>query len=190
MNMQNKRFIVVMLLMCLLAANLFGVYMQKSWASAKTGTKKYHVKEQYIRDLGKEFKVFKKKYGWTLTNGEFSRLAWCDYQIPKKKIWYTFQGDNSGATWKMKDNSGCITIYAKAKTLVGGFNGKMKIDKFVSKLDSKKKKAKWSMGGQIGTTAMITFYAKNGQKYHLNIEMDNEKDRWISANDRVSLVKA
>ena len=46
------------------------------------------------------------------------------------------------------------------------------------------------MGGQLGTTAMIAFYAKNGQKYWLNIEMDNEKDRWISANEMIRLVKA
>lgn len=142
-----------------------------------------------MRDLGKKFKVYKQKYGWTLTNGQFSRLAWCNYQIPKEKVWYTFQGDNSAGPWKMKNNSKCICISGKAKILVKGFKGKMKINKFVSRLDSQKRKASWRMGGQGGTTAMITFYGKNGQKYWLNIEMDSEKDRWISANEMVAIVK-
>lgn len=190
MNNNNKRFIVVMLLMSLFVTNIFGVYLQQSWASAKTSSKKYHVKEKYICDLGKKFKVFKKKYGWTLTNGEFSRAAWCDYQIPDKKIWYTFQGDDSAEAWKMKNNSKCIHISMKAKTLIKDFKGKMKINKFVSKLDSKKKKARWSMGGQLGTTAMITFYPQKEQKYYINIYKNDKKDCWISANEMITLVKA
>lgn len=190
MNYSNKRFIVVMLFVSLFITNIFGVYQQKSSVSAKTIPKKYHVKEKYMRDLGKKFKVFKKKYGWTLTNGEFSRLAWCGYQIPRKKIWYTFQGDDSGTSWKMKNNSKCISISVKAKTLVKGFKGKMKLNKFVSKLASKGKKARWVMGGQVGTTVTITFYPRKGQKYYLNIYKDNEKDFWISANEMISLVKA
>lgn len=190
MNHNNKRFIVLMLFVSLFITNIFGVCQQEFWASAKTDTKKYYVKEKYMRDLGKKFKVFKKKYGWTSTNREYEFRAQCVYQIPEKKIWYTFQGDNSGESWKMKDNSKCIRISMKAKSLVKGFKGKTKINKFVSQLDSKKKKASWHMGGQLGTTAMIAFYAKNGQKYWLNIEMDNEKDRWISANEMIRLVKA
>lgn len=181
----------MILLMSLFITNIFGVYVQKSWVSAKTTSKKYHVKERYTRDLGKKFKVFKKKYGWTLTNGEYEFAAQCDYQIPGKKIWYQFQGDSSGVSWKMKNNSKCITIRMKAKTLIKGFKGKMKIDTFVSKLYSKKRKASWSMGAPGGNpTAVITFYAKNGQKYWLYKDVYDEKNIWISANDWLDLKKA
>ncbi len=185
---KNKRFIIRIVIVLLFAAHILGVGIPQQTVSvfAKT-TGKYYVKEKYMRDLDKTFKVFKKKYGWTFTNGEFSRLAWCSYQVPGTKIHYTFQGDH---TWKMKNNSKCIAIRMKAKTLVSGFRGKIKINTFVSRLDSKKKKASWRMGGQLGRTAMITFYGKNGQKYWLNIEMNSAKDRWISQNDYVVLTKA
>ena len=187
----KKRFNVIMLLMSLIITNLFGVYPQSSSASAKTAGMKYYVKEKYTNDLGKKFKNFKKKYGWTLTNGAFESSAQCDYQIPGKKIWYQFQGSDFQGEWKMKNNSKCITIRMKAKTLIKGFKGKMKIDRFVSKLYSKKKKANWSIGAPHGSlTAVITFYAKNGHEFWLYKEMYDKKDHWISANDWIDLKKA
>lgn len=191
MNNLNKRFIVFIFLMSMFITNIFGVYMQKTWVSAKTNTKKYHVKEKYLRDLGKKFKVFKKKYGWTLTNGGAPRAAQFEYQIPNKKIWYTFQGytDTSTGEWKMRNDIRCIRIHMKAKMLIKGFKEKMKINKFVSKLDSKKKKASWSEGNLYTSPALVVkFYAKNGQKYKIYKEIA-DNDRWISANDWVDLVK-
>lgn len=192
MNYKNKCFMVFVLFAAFFATNIFGIYQQESWVSAKTNTK-YYVKEKYTKDLGKKFKGLKKKYGWTLKNGSFSNAARCDYQVPKKTVWYTFQGDDSAGTWKMKNNSKCIYIYIKAGILVKGFKGKMKINKFVSCLYSKKIKASWSKGAEAYSwgeaAANIIFYAKNGQKYRLDVPLDGEKDNWISANDRVMLMR-
>lgn len=186
----NKRFIVFMLFVSLLVTN---ISQRAAWASAKSATKKYYVKEKYLRDIGKKFKVLKKKNAWTLKNGECEHAAQYSYRMPKKNIWYTFQGDSSAESWKMKNNAKCIYISMKVGTLVKGFKGKMKIDKFVSKLYSKKKKAKWSMGvlaHVFGEEAIsITFYAKNGKKYRLDIPVESKEKRWISANDRVQIIR-
>ena len=60
MNHNNKRFIVLMLFVSLFITNIFGVCQQEFWASAKTDTKKYYVKEKYMRDLGKNLKYLRK----------------------------------------------------------------------------------------------------------------------------------
>lgn len=191
--MGKKHFIVSLLLIGLLVTNIFGFATRESWAATKATTKKYQVKEQYIRDIAKKFKVIKKKYGWTLKNGSFSHAAQCDYQIPGKEIWYTFQGGDDFGSWKMKNDSRCIFIRMKVKTLVKGFKGKIRIKKFVAKLYSRKKKAKWNMGVTAYVwgeeAACITFYAKSGQKYRLEIPMDSGGEHWISANDWVQVIK-
>lgn len=152
--------------------------------------KKYYVKKQYINDLGKKFKVLKKNYDWTLTNGEFGRAARCSYQVPGKKIYYTFQCDALAETWEMTNDTKCDAISLKAKTLIKDFNGKIKLDTFVSRLDSDGRKATWTWGLEAWLpAAWIDFYYK-GQKYRLCINKESEDDYWISANESISLYKA
>lgn len=58
------------------------------------------------------------------------------YQVPKKDIYYVFQGDWD--TGKMKENFECISVYAmKLKNLLSGYDRTLMVGKFVKSLYSK-----------------------------------------------------
>lgn len=187
MKAYKKFSVTVKILVALLITSIWRIGLQPSYA--KASSKKYYVKKKYLRDIGREFQYFKKKYGWTLTDGEFTRMTWFVYWTPNNKIMYTFDSHAENFYPKMKNTAKCVRISMKAKDLVKGFKGKMNINTFVSRLDSKKKKASWSMGGQLGTTIMIPFYPMKGKRYYLELNKDSKKDFWISGNEMITLLR-
>ncbi len=191
--MNTKKYVIgfILLMMMIGIIECLPGYINITEAASKI-----RVKENYINDIGKEFKIIKKKYGWTIdskldfdVNYGFQVV----YQVPEKNIYYTFQGDLD--TGEMHGNSKCISIYVpKLKDILVGYNKTLMVNNFTKRLYSENIAATHEEGwadpifahneiaGEDGYYERIVFYTSKGKERVMLVDVMEPNLKKIKRN--------